>query len=155
MRSSRMVAVAAVSVGLVLAAADPALAGIRFTKIQYESPGPDTGSNASLDAEFVVIKNTGAHTKQLRGWKLIDKRTGTEGGDEVFRFPRFRLHPGAIVRIHTGRGARTHHDLYWGKSHYVWGDDADTAYLKNRAGRQVDSCAYVSHTQETSPPATC
>ena len=154
MRSSRINALTLAAGIFLLAFASPASAAIRFTKIQYESPGADTGSNASLNAEFVVIKNKGTRAKILTGWKLIDKRTPPEA-DRIYRFPTFKLRPGKSVKIHTGKGTNTATDLYWGKTTYVWGDDQDTAFLKNRAGRLIDKCSYVSTTNQTSPPAYC
>ncbi|MCA1706905.1 MAG: lamin tail domain-containing protein [Actinobacteria bacterium] len=154
MRSSRFVAPLLAGALFSVAVAAPAFAAIRFTKIQYESPGPDTGSNDSLNAEFVVIKNKGTRAKILTGWKLIDKRTAPEA-NRVYRFPTFKLRPGRTVKIHTGKGTNTAGDLYWGKTTYVWGDDQDTAFLKNRAGREIDKCSYVSTTTQTSPPAYC
>lgn len=154
-RSRRAVVASLTTAALLLLAAAPAIAAVRFTKVQYESPGPDTGSNKSLNAEFVVIKNKGSRPKRLRGWKLVDKRTKAEGGNKVFRFPRLRLGPGKTVKIHTGKGRRTRTDLYWGQSNYVWGDDADTAYLYKKSGKLADRCHYVSSTKETSPPASC
>jgi hypothetical protein len=153
-RSTRTIATLLASAILLVAFSAPALAAIRFTKIQYESPGPDTGSNESLNAEFVVLKNKGTRAKILTGWKLIDKRTAPEA-DRVFRFPTFKLRPGRTVKIHTGQGTNSATDLYWGKTTYVWGDDQDTAFLKNKAGRQIDKCGYVSTTTQTSPPAYC
>lgn len=155
MRRFRFVLVGLLSFALVGAVAAPAMARIKFTKIQYESPGPDTGSNSSLNAEYLVIKNTGTQAKQLQGWQVKDLRNSLEGGNIVFTFPLFRLRPGRTVTLHTGQGAKTRTDLYWGRSNYVWGDDSDTAYLYNKAGRQVDRCHYVSTTQQTSPPAAC
>ncbi len=155
MRTLRLTLVGLLSFALVGAVAAPAMAAIKFTKIQYESPGPDTGSNESLNAEFLVIKNTGTRAKQLQGWKVKDLRDSLEGGNITFTFPRFRLRPGKSVKLHTGQGAKTGTDLYWGRSAYVWGDDSDTAYLYNKGGREVDQCNYVSTTQQTSPPAVC
>ena len=155
MRTLRTVLVISLSFALVSAIAAPAMARIRFTKIQYESPGADTGSNSSLNAEYVVLKNTGTRAKQLRGWQVKDLRTSTEGGNIVFTFPLFKLRPGRRVTLHSGRGSKTTTDVYWGRSNYVWGDDSDTAYLFNRTGRQIDRCHYVSTTNQTSPPAAC
>lgn len=155
MRSFRVLVSVAVVGGMLVGSAAEASAAIRFKEIQYESPGPDDGSNESLNAEFVVIKNTGSRAKRMGGWKLVDKRTAAQGGDVVYRFPTFRLRPGRTVKVHTGTGSNTRRDLYWGRSTYVWGDDSDTAYLYNRAGRLKDRCAYTSTTQQTSPPAQC
>lgn len=155
MRSFRILVSFVVVGGMLFGTAADATAAIRFTEIQYESPGPDDGSNDSLNAEFVVIKNTGNRAKRMGGWKLVDKRTAAQGGDVVFRFPSFRLRPGRKVTVHTGRGTNTRRDLYWGRSAYTWGDDSDTAYLYNRAGKLIDRCTYTSTTQQTSPPARC
>ena len=45
--------------GSVAVAAQPASAApaVRILKIQYDSPGSDTGSNTSLNGEWVVLKN--------------------------------------------------------------------------------------------------
>jgi hypothetical protein len=69
----------------VLALASPGSAAIRITKIYYNSPGTDTGSNASLNGEWLTIKNMGNRAKQLKGWKIRDV-TGN-----VFRFLSFKL----------------------------------------------------------------
>jgi hypothetical protein len=55
-------------------------AKIRITKIYFDSPGDDTGSNTSLNAEYVVIKNTGTTRKALTGWTLRDAQA--RGGQE-------------------------------------------------------------------------
>jgi hypothetical protein len=56
-----------IAAALTLALASPASAAIRITKIYFDSPGADTGSNTSLNAEYVVIKNTGTTRKTLTG----------------------------------------------------------------------------------------
>jgi hypothetical protein len=66
----------AVVTGLLVAViALPASAAIRITKVQYDPPGSDTGSNSSLNAEWVKIKNTGDKAKSLRRWKLRTQTT--------------------------------------------------------------------------------
>jgi Lamin Tail Domain len=109
---------------------------IRITKVSYDPPGPDTGSNAHLNRERVTIKNFGQRTRQLRGWTLRD----TAG--HVFRFPRLRLRPDTTVTVHTGDGRRTRHDLYWGMGNYVWNNTGDRATLRNRDGRIIDRCRW-------------
>lgn len=109
---------------------------VRIEKIRYDSPGADTGSNRSLNAEWVSIRNYSARAKTLTGWTLRD------GQGHVFRFPRFTLKPGRAVRIHTGRGRDTASDLYWRSSGYVWNNTGDKATLKKKRGGFVDSCRY-------------
>ncbi|MDP9868239.1 hypothetical protein J2S55_007505 [Streptosporangium brasiliense] len=42
-------------------------------KVYYDSPGSDLRSNASLNGEYVVIKNTTRTAIDLAGWTLRDK----------------------------------------------------------------------------------
>lgn len=46
---------------------------IKIVKIQYDSPGTDDGSNATLNNEYVVIKNAGSGAVRLDDWVLKDK----------------------------------------------------------------------------------
>jgi len=125
---------AAVAVTLIFVSA--ASAAIRITKVQYDSPGSDTGSNSSLNAEWVKIKNTGSHAKTLTGWTLRDTSS------HVYHFGSFRLGAGSSVQVHTGSGSNTRHDRYWGSGWYVWNNTGDTAKLKNRSGRLIDRCSW-------------
>jgi hypothetical protein len=109
---------------------------IRITRVNYDPPGSDTGSNAHLNKEWVVIKNFGQQARQLRGWTLRDT------SNHRFRFPRFTLRPGRTVKVHTGSGQRTRRDLYWGSGNYVWNNDGDRATLRNRDGRLIDRCSW-------------
>ncbi|GIU97385.1 MAG: hypothetical protein KatS3mg013_1188 [Actinomycetota bacterium] len=113
-----------------------ASAAIRIAKIQYDPPGTDTGTNAHLNKEFVVITNTGGCAVRLDGWVLKD------AAGHRYTFGPFRLRAGKSVTIHTGRGADDRNDLYWGPKYYIWNNDGDTATLKNAAGKTVDSCRY-------------
>lgn len=120
-----------------LALAGPANAAIRFGKIQYDSPGSDTGSNRSLNAEWFIVKNTGGKAKSLAGWKVRD-RTGF-----VFKFPSgYKLGAGKSVKVHTGKGSNTKSNLYWKQGSYVWNNDGDKATLKNKGGKVIDTCVW-------------
>jgi Lamin Tail Domain len=114
-----------------------ASAAICITKIQYNSPGTDDGSNSSLNQEYVVIKNTGTRARSLRGWTLKD-RAGHE-----YTFPTFRLGGGKTVKIHTGRGTNDSNDLYWRSGAYIWNNDGDKAFFRTSGGTLVDTCAYA------------
>src|SRR3954454_18580098 len=61
---------------------------VRISRVQYDSPGSDTGSNSSLDQEWVRITNTGTTKRVLTGWTLRDTSR------HVYRFPSFTLGPG-------------------------------------------------------------
>jgi hypothetical protein len=134
MRRALIFALAGVlTVGL----AAPASATIRITKIYFDSPGADTGSNTSLNAEYVVIKNTGTTRKTLTGWTLRD------ASKHVYKFPTFRLGAGKGVKVHTGKGINGLGNLYWRSSSYIWNNDGDTATLKRSNGTVASTCSYT------------
>jgi hypothetical protein len=111
---------------------------VRFTRIWYDSPGADRRSNASLNAEYVRIANASRKTVNLNNWTLRDK-TGYR-----YTFGAVLLKPGKTLTVRTGRGRDTRTTVYWGRRAYVWNNGKDTAYLRNAAGRLVDSCSYNS-----------
>jgi Lamin Tail Domain len=113
-----------------------ASAGIRITKIYFDSPGSDTGSNSSLNAEWIRLKNTGSTKKALTGWTVRD----TSG--HVYTFGTFKLGAGKSVTIHSGKGSNTSSDRYWRSDGYIWNNDGDRAKLKNKAGNVIDTCSY-------------
>jgi hypothetical protein len=114
-----------------------ALPAIMLYRVQYDSPGADTRTNTSLNAEYVVIKNTTSSNRVLTGWTLRD-RTGY-----TYRFPTFTLKAGTTVTVHTGRGTATTAHRYYNMSSYVWNNTGDTAYLRNAAGTTVDTCSWT------------
>lgn len=109
---------------------------VRFTGIYYDSPGTDTGSNSSLNHEWVRVHNSSGKARVLTGWTIRDTAR------HIFRFPKFKLGAHASVRVHTGKGKDSKTDLYWGRGWYVWNNDGDTAKLKNRSGSRIDRCHY-------------
>ncbi|MCX0242347.1 lamin tail domain-containing protein [Streptomyces drozdowiczii] len=149
-RSARRITAAVLASGaLVAAAALPAVADGRdhgrdhgrghhaprsavvLGKVQYDSPGRDNGSNRSLNGEWVTVTNTGRHTVNLRGWTLSDESHRT------YKFD-LRLPGRSSVRVHTGVGRDTRHDVYQDRRSYVW-DNSDTATLRDAHGHKVDS----------------
>ncbi len=129
----------AVAVGGSLAVATPAQAApaVKITKVYYDSPGSDRGSNRSLNAEYVRLTNKRRSTINLKGWTLRDKAGHT------YRFTTtFRLPAGKSVYIHTGKGKNTGTHRYWGRSWYVWNNTGDKAYLRDPSGKLVHSCAW-------------
>jgi hypothetical protein len=113
-----------------------AQAPVRFGWVQYDSPGTDDGSNASLNEEWVRINNHGTRARILTDWTVHDLQ------GHVFTFPSFKLGPGHTVRIHTGSGIDTRTNLYWGRGWYVWNNTGDRAALRTQNGRLVDTCSW-------------
>jgi lamin tail-like protein len=116
------------------AAPDRVAEPIRITRVSYDPPGLDDGSNAHLNREWVAIKSFGQQPRQLKGWTLRD------ASGKVFRFPAYRLSPNETVVVHPGDGWGARHDLYWGMEYPVWNDTGDTVTLRHRDGRLVDRC---------------
>lgn len=115
-----------------------AAGGIVIYKAVYDSPGSDNGSNASLNAEVIVLKNNSKKTRYLKGWKLRD------AAGHVYTFPRTKIKPGKRMRIHTGKGANDWNDRYWRRDWYVWNNSGDTAKLRRKNGTLVDKCSWGS-----------
>jgi hypothetical protein len=111
---------------------------IQFGKVQYDSPGDDTRSNKSLNAEYIVIKNVGSSNRTLTGFTVRDAQR------HVYKFGTFTLKAGKSVRLHTGNGTNTTTDRYWGSTSYIWNNSGDKATLKNKAGTTLDTCSWSS-----------
>jgi len=117
--------------------AQAAVARITIAGIYYNSPGSDTGSNTSLNAEYIRIKNSSTTlSRNLTGWTIKDS------AGHKFTFPPFTLGPGKSVYVHTGSGTNTASHLYWRKGWYVWNNDKDIAALRNASAVLAHTCAY-------------
>jgi hypothetical protein len=101
---------------------------LRISSIQYDSPGTDRGSNASLNAEWVKITNSSGSAKTLTGWRLSD------ASGHVYKFPTVKLPAAASVKVHTGSGSNNTGNLYWRASSYIWNNTGDTATLRTASG---------------------
>ncbi|MGK3108556.1 lamin tail domain-containing protein, partial [Streptomyces mordarskii] len=66
------VATAAASAVALLPTQAQAVGSIHLYKVYYDSPGSDTRSNSSLNAEYVQIKNSTSSAVQLKGYTLRD-----------------------------------------------------------------------------------
>jgi len=128
-----------VALGLVVASGSPAQAAHRMQihKIYYNSPGKDTGSNTSLNGEWVQLRNTSGSRISLTGWTLHDA-----GTKHTYTFGTYTIKAHGSVKIHTGKGSNTQTDRYWGLSGYVWNNDGDRATLKDTHGNVIDRCSY-------------
>jgi Lamin Tail Domain len=113
-----------------------AVGAIKIDRIYFDSPGSDTGSNSSLNAEWIRLKNTGSSGRSLTDWTVRDN------AGHVYRFGTYRLRAGRTVMIHTGGGSNSARHRYWGMDGYVWNNDGDRARLRKPNGNLVDSCSY-------------
>ena len=130
-----------VTVGGPASAAGPAL---RFHGTQYDSPGSDTRSNASRNAEWISLVNSGAKAVNLKGYTIRD------ASNHVYTFGNVAIAgKGGRIWLHTGSGANSAKHRYWGSGNYVWNNTGDTATLKNAAGKKVDTCSYKKKAKRT------
>jgi len=126
-----------------------AAARVKITKIQYDPPGSDNGSNKHLNKEFIVLKNTGGKTN-LKGWRIRDN-----GSDHVYKFrSRLILRRGRFVTLRTGAGRDDRNDRFWRLDNYVWNNDGDRATLVKPSGRIADRCGYEGGSSPN-PPKDC
>ncbi|GAB3138923.1 lamin tail domain-containing protein [Micromonospora sonneratiae] len=142
-----MLAAVLFGLGGVLVAGSPANAAtpsLRFHGAQYDSPGKDTRSNASRNAEWISLINSGRASVNLNGYTIRDK------AGKVYRFGNVTIAGnGGRLWLHTGSGRNAGRDLYWNSGNYIWNNTGDTAYLRNAKGGTVDSCSWGNKKNRT------
>jgi hypothetical protein len=89
-----------------------------------------------VNGEWIQLHNGCRTAAVLTSYKIKD------AANHTYTFGTYALGIGRYVKIHTGKGANTATDRYWGLSWYVWNNDRDTGYLLNRYGVRVDYCSY-------------
>jgi Lamin Tail Domain len=126
------------TLGLVMTSSSSAQAAsrIQIHEIYYNSPGTDTGSNSSLNGEWVQLHNTSGSQISLTGWTVRDAQ------NHIYKFGTYSIKAYGYVKIHTGKGTNTQTDRYWNRSWYVWNNTGDTATLKNVSGTVIYRCSY-------------
>lgn len=129
---------AALLTGTLLSTPAEAAGGVRINHVWFDSPGSDTRSNTSLNAEWVQIKNTGGSAVSLKGWILKD------ASNHKYVFPNVKIGAGKYMKIHTGKGSDTASNKYQGRGAYVWNNTSDKATLTKASGSKVDSCSWTT-----------
>jgi hypothetical protein len=124
----------------------PSTHGVTISRIQFDSPGSDTGSNHSRNAEWIRLANPGHVVRYLHDWTVHD------ASSHVYTLPAVKLASGHTVTIHSGSGKDSSTDLYWAAADYIWNNTGDSATLRNAAGGKVDQCSY---TAADDPTAHC
>lgn len=110
---------------------------LQISSIQYDSPGRDDRSNASLNAEWVSIVNNGERPVNLRGYTIEDQ------AGRVYTFGNTWIDSdGGRVRLLTGPGRNSGNTVHWNSRNYVWNNNGDVAVLSSPRGRAIDSCGY-------------
>jgi hypothetical protein len=120
---------------------------VQFSRIVYNSPGSDTRSNTSLNAEYVRLTNRTAKTINLRGWTIRD----AAGNVYTVRTDQ-KVGAGSVVYLHTGKGTNGRPDSkhrYWNRTTYIWNNAGDTAYLRAPSGKSIDTCKWGADRGQT------
>ncbi|CAN5890695.1 hypothetical protein BH23ACT5_BH23ACT5_03410 [soil metagenome] len=102
------------------------VAPIEIVEVEHDPPGNDADN---LEAEYVVVANTGTEPVDLTGWTIRDESTVNR-----YFFPEgTMLQPGASLTVSSGDGP-----FGFGLGTPVWNNDGDTVYLVDDQGRYVD-----------------
>lgn len=92
----------------------------------------ERGLTSDVNDEYLTFENTADEPLELSGW-TVENEDG-----QSYAFPEgFVLDAGDSVTLHSGEGADSETDLYWGATDPVWDDDGDTVTVTTADGRQV------------------
>jgi micrococcal nuclease len=95
---------------------NPIHSPLQIVTVRYNPPGDDT---KNLNEEYITFKVLVSGT--LLGYSIEDQ-TGHR-----YHFPDQVFKKGDIFKLHSGEGADTQTDLYWGASGAaIWNNDGDT-----------------------------
>jgi hypothetical protein len=129
---------------VVASPATAAAPSLRFHGAQYDSPGKDTRSNASLNQEWISLVNSGTTAVNLNGYTIRDK------ANHVYTFGNVTIAAnGGRVWLRTGKGTTSARTAYWGSGNYIWNNTGDTAYLRKPTGTTVDTCTWGAKKNRT------
>jgi competence protein ComEC len=97
--------------------------------INADAEGND---NENLNDEYITFENTGEEALDLGRWSVND------AANRTYTFPGgTTLETGAELTLHTGSGADTESDYYWGAGSAVWNNGGDTITVRTETGRIV------------------
>jgi|GEM_PF-3316989 len=108
---------------------------------QFDAPSPE---NDNLDQEYVVFKNTGNSSINLKNWRVEDE------SNKTYKFGKFTLDPGNTVTLRTGSGTDNSDsvaeaDVYWGRSQAVWNNGGDTVYVYDGPSNNANEVVAYSY----------
>jgi endonuclease YncB( thermonuclease family) len=114
---------------------EPAGGGVLVvSEIHEDAAGND---HENENDEYIVFRNDGNESLDLTGWSVEDE------ADHTYYFPDgFTLDAGDEVTLHTGSGADTDTDLYWGSDAAIWNNGGDTIYVYDESGETVIERSY-------------
>jgi micrococcal nuclease len=111
---------------------EPSETPLRIVTVHYDAPGDD---NSNLNEEYITFKVLTPGS--LAGYAVED-----EYGWH-YDFPDRVVSVGQFFKLHTGAGADTQTDLYWGKaSAAIWNNEGDTIKVLDSEGHIVVNYRY-------------
>ncbi|MFJ2605896.1 lamin tail domain-containing protein [Streptomyces sp. NPDC091279] len=129
---------AAVLTGTLLSSPAEAAGGVVIHHVWFDSPGSDNRSNASLNGEWVQLRNTSRAAISLKGWILKD------ASNHRYTFKNIKIGAGKYIKVRTGKGADTASTKFQNRAAYVWNNTSDTATLTKASGAKVDVCSWTT-----------
>lgn len=104
---------------------------VKIEAVQFNAPGDD---RENLNGEWVRITNRGEEPVFMAGWTLSDS-----SGAGPYTFPAYLLPSRESVTVYTGSGGINGTSLFMGRTEPLWGNNGDTAYLRDGSGTLIDS----------------
>jgi hypothetical protein len=105
--------------------------------VQIISVHADGVNGRNEPDEYCEIKNTGAESVDLAGWRL---NAGAKGQD--FVFPAFVLVPGQACRVYTNEEHPESGGLSFASGRALWSNSGDCGYLYDGSGQQASAYCY-------------
>ncbi|MFY1634459.1 lamin tail domain-containing protein [Solwaraspora sp. WMMB335] len=124
-----------------ISGATPVAAGVaeklRVHSVQYNPGGPDDGTHALVNREWLELVNRGTEPINLRGYVVHDDSGRTyRFGDVVIQAN------GGRIWLRSGPGEDTARTVYWNSGGFVWDVSGDKAVLRNRKGQTLHTCSW-------------
>jgi hypothetical protein len=116
----------------------------RLDIAQYDSPGADTRTADSLNAEWISLVNDSASPVAVNRWTVRE-----QGGRSYTFGSGATIAAKGRLWLHTGRGADTATHKYWNSGNYLWNNTGDAATLRDAGGRTVDTCSWSGQRNRT------
>ena len=109
----------------------PAGPALEIVSVHADAAGND---NDNLNDEYIVFK-------MLVGGSLIGYSVEDDAA-HTYYFPDRVFQTGQSFTLHTGSGADSQSDLYWGNGAAIWNNDGDTVKVLDPQGYVVASKGY-------------
>lgn len=101
--------------------------------VNYDAPGNDT---TNPNGEWIVIRNNGASSVDLRDWQVLNSPAATTSDDSRV------IAPGGTVTVYIGSGVDSATEMYWGQASGILANGGDVVKLLSPHRDEVDCFAW-------------